>query len=61
MGSVALSVGWTEPSRRVDKVITLTFGRFEAAPFRCDPLAGDFLYGDCFDGDRLLGERLVGE
>ena len=54
-------VGWTEPSRSTGKVVTLTLGRFEGAPFRWDLLVGDCLDGDCLDGDRLLGERLVGE
>lgn len=54
-------VGWTEPSRRTGKVITLTLGRFEEAAVRWDLLVGDSLDGDCLDGDRLLGERLVGD
>lgn len=56
VGSVVRGVGWTEPSRRVGKIVTLTWGRFEGAPFRWD-----LLVGDCLDGERLLGERLVGE
>lgn len=61
---MVLSVGWTEPSRRVGKVTsTLTFGRFEGAALRCNLLPGDLVlvYGDCFDGDRPLAERLVGD
>ena len=54
-------MGWTDPSRRTGKVVTLTLGRFEGAAVLCDLLVGDCLDGDCLDGDRLLGERLVGE
>lgn len=61
VGFVVCGVGWTEPSRRVGKVTTLTLGRFGGAGFRCDLLVGDCLDGDCLDDDRLLGERLVGD